>query len=199
MSLSIDHNIYKNFLGVITISRNNNSFLYRENEKYVILNEKLTNNTLLYTIIPTDIRVVTEEISAYSFKLWTVFNDSRFRMVKIYLGRSLKNKKETIDIFIGRKMLWVKHLNNTYKLILYSMTYNNKEVYMCKNEVSFLYPGIFSWFIKKKLSFSDVISYNNDESPIKANLRLSIDNTQPMSESEKIKLLTKEYHQHESS
>lgn len=198
MSLSIDHNIYKNFLGVITISKNNYSFLHRENEKYVILNKELTNNTLLYTIIPIDIRVVTEEISAYSSKLWTVFNDSRFRMVKIYLGRNLKNKKKTVDIFIGKKMLWVKCLNGTYKLILYSMIYNNKEVYMCKNEVSFLYQGIFNWLMKKTL-FSYVISYNNGESPIKANLRLSIDNTQPMSESEKIKLLAEEYQQHESS
>jgi len=192
MSLSIDHNIYKNFLGVITISKNNYSFLHRENEKYVILNKELTNNTLLYTIIPIDIRVVTEEISAYSSKLWTVFNNSRFRMVKIYLSRNLKNKKETVDIFIGRKMLWVKRLDGTYKLILYSMIYNNKEVYMCKNEVSFLYRGIFNWLMKKTL-FSYVISYNNGESPIKANLRLSINDTQPMSESEKIKLLAKEY------
>lgn len=198
MSLSIDHNIYKNFLGVITISKNNYSFLHRENEKYVILNKELTNNTLLYTIIPIDIRVITEEISAYSSKLWTVFNDSRFRMVKIYLGRNLKNKKETVDIFIGKKMLWVKRLDGTYKLILYSMIYNNIEVYMCKNEVSFLYQGIFNWLMKKTL-FSYVISYNNGESPIKADLKLSIDNTQPMSESEKIKLLAKEYRQHESS
>ena len=192
MSLSIDHNIYKNFLGVITISKNNYSFLHRENEKYVILNKELTNNTLLYTIIPIDIRGVTEEISAYSSKLWTVFNNSRFRMVKIYLSKNLKNKKETVDIFIGKKMLWVKHLDGTYKLILYSMIYNNKEVYMCKNEVSFLYRGIFNWLMKKTL-FSYVISYNNGESPIKANLRLSINDTQPMSESEKIKLLAKEY------
>jgi hypothetical protein len=198
MSLNIDHNIYKNFLGVITISKNNHSFLHRENEKYVILNKELTNNTLLYTIIPIYIIVVTEEISAYSSKLWSVFNSSKFRMVKIYLGRNLKNKKETVDIFIGKKMLWVKRLDGTYKLILYSMIYNNKEVYMCKNEVNFLYQGIFNWFMKKTL-FSYVISYNNGESPIKANLRLSIYNTQPMSESEKIKLLAKEYQQHESS
>jgi hypothetical protein len=198
MSLSINHNSYKNFLGVITISKNNYSFLHRENEKYVILNREITNNTLLYTIIPTDIRVVTEEISAYSFKLWTVFNDSNFRIVKIYLNRNLKNKKETVEIFIGKKMLWVKRLNGTYKLILYSMIYNNKEVYMCKNEVSFLYQGIFNWLMKKTL-FSYVISYNNGESPIKADLRLSINNTQPMSESEKIKLLAIEYQQHESS
>nr|DAG97407.1 MAG TPA: hypothetical protein [Crassvirales sp.] len=198
MSLSIDHNNYQDFLGVITISKNNYSFLHRENEKYVILNRGITNNTLLYTIISIDIRVVTKEISAYSSKLWTMFNDSRFRIVKIYLGRNLKNKKETVDIFIGRKMLWVIHLNGTYKLILYSMIYNNKEVYMCKNEVSFLYQGIFNWLMKKTL-FSYVISYNNGESPIKADLRLSINNTQPMSESEKIKLLAIEYQQHESS
>lgn len=198
MSLNIAHNNYQDFLGVITISKNNYSFLHRENEQYVILNRRLKNSTLLYTILPIDIRIVTEEISAYSSKLWTVFNDSRFRMVKIYLGRNLKNKKETVDIFIGKKMLWVKRLDGTYKLILYSMIYNNKEVYMCKNEVSFLYQGIFSWLMKKTL-FSYVISYNNGESPIKADLRLSIDNTQPMSESEKIKLLAEEYQQHESS
>lgn len=198
MSLSINHNIYKNFLGVITISKNNHSFLHRENEKYVILNKELTNNTLLYTIIPIDIRVVTEEISAYSSKLWSVFNSSEFRMVKIYLGRNLKNKKETVDIFIGKKMLWVKRPDGTYKLILYSMIYNNKKVYMCKNEISFLYQGIFNWLMKKTL-FSYVISYDNSENPIKANLRLSIYNTQPMSESEKIKLLAEKYQQHESS
>lgn len=198
MSLNIAHNNYQDFLGVITISKNNYSFLHRENEQYVILNRRLKNSTLLYTILPIDIRIVTEEISAYSSKLWIVFNDSRFRMVKIYLGRNLKNKKETVDIFIGKKMLWVKRLDGTYKLILYSMIYNNKEVYMCKNEVSFLYQGIFSWLMKKTL-FSYVISYNNGESPIKADLRLSIDNTQPMSESEKIKLLAEEYQQHESS
>lgn len=198
MSLSIDHNIYKDFLGVITISKNNYSFLHRENEKYVILNREITNNTLLYTIIPLNLRIITKEISAYSSKLWIMFNDLQFRIVKIYLGRNLKNKKETVEIFIGRKMLWVKRLNGTYKLILYSMIYNNKEVYMCKNEVSFLYRGIFNWLMKKTL-FSYVISYNNGESPIKADLRLSIDNTQSISESEKIKLLAKEYQQHESS
>lgn len=198
MSLNVIHNNYQDFLGVITIRKNNYSFLHRENEKYEILNRRLTNNTLLYTIIPIDIRVVTEEISAYSSKLWTMFNDSKFRIVKIYLGRNLKNKKETVDIFIGKKMLWVKRFDNTYKLILYSMIYNNKEVYMCKNEVNFLYQGIFNWLMKKTL-FSYVISYNNGESPIKADLRLSIYNTQPMSESEKIKLLAKEYRQHESS
>lgn len=198
MSLSIDHNIYKNFLGVITISKDNRNFLHIENKKYVILNKELTNNTLLYTIIPTDIRMVTKEISAYSSKLWSVFNSSEFRMVKIYLGRNLKNKKETVDIFIGKKMLWVKRPDGTYKLILYSMIYNNKEVYMCKNEVSFLYSGIFSWFIKKTL-FSHVISYNNSESPIKANLRLSVSNTQPMTEPKKIKLLAEEYKRYESS
>lgn len=192
MSLNVIHNNYQDFLGVITISKNNYSFLHRENEKYVILDRGITNNTLLYTIIPADIRIVTEEMSAYSSKLWTMFNDSRFRLVKIYLGRNLKNKKETVEIFIGRKMLWVKCFNDTYKLILYSMIYNNKEVYMCKNEVSFLYKGIFDWLMKKTL-FSYVISYNNGESPIKADLRLSIDNTQPMTESEKIKLLAKEY------
>lgn len=198
MSLNVIHSNYQDFLGVITISKNNYSFLHRENEKYVILNRGLTNNTLLYTIIPIDIRVVTGEISAYSSKLWTMFNDSRFRIVKIYLGRNLKSKKETVDIFIGRKMLWVKRFNDTYKLILYSMVYNNKEVYMCKNEVSFLYKGIFDLLVKKTL-LSYVISYNNGESPIKADLRLSIDNTQPMTESEKIKLLAKEYRQYESS
>lgn len=198
MSLNVIHSNYQDFLGVITISKNNYSFLHRENEKYVILNRGITNNTLLYTIIPIDIRVVTEEISAYSSKLWTMFNDSKFGIVKIYLGRNLKNKKKTVDIFIGKKMLWVKRFDGTYKLILYSMIYNNKEVYMCKNEVNFLYQGIFNWFMKKTL-FSYVISYNNGESPIKANLRLSIYNTQPMSESEKIKLLAKEYQQHESS
>ena len=198
MSLNVAHNNYQDFLGVITISKNNYSFLHRENEQYVILNRGITNNTLLYTIIPIDIGTVTKEISAYSSKLWTMFNDSKFRMVKIYLGRNLKNKKETVDIFIGRKMLWVKSLDGTYKLILYSMIYNNKEVYMCKNEVSFLYQGIFSWLMKKTL-FSYVISYNNGESPIKANLKLSIYNTQPMTESEKIKLLAKKYQQHESS
>lgn len=198
MSLNIIHSNYQDFLGVITISKNNYSFLHRENEQYVILNRGLKNNTLLYTILPIDTRVVTEEISAYSSKLWVMFNDSKVGIVKIYLGRNLKNKKETVDIFIGKKMLWVKCLNGTYKLILYSMIYNNEEVYMCKNEVSFLYRGIFNWLMKKTL-FSYVISYNNGESPIKANLRLSIYNTQPMSESEKIKLLAEEYQQHESS
>lgn len=198
MSLSIDHYIYKNFLGVIIISKNSYSFLHKENEEYVILNRELTNNTLLYTITPIDISIITKEISLYNFKLWSMFNASRFRMVKIYLGRSLKNKKEIIDIFIGRKMLWVKHLNNTYKLILYSMIYNNKEVYMCRNEVSFLYRGILNWFIKKS-SLSSVIFYNKDESPIKINLKLNINNTQPMSESEKIKLLDITYQQYELS
>lgn len=192
MSLNVAHNNYQDFLGVITISKNNYSFLHRENEKYVILNREITNNTLLYTIISVNIKVVTEEISAYSSKLWIMFNDSKFGIVKIYLGRNLKNKKETVDIFIGKKMLWVKCLDGAYKLILYSMIYNNKEVYMCKNEVSFLYKGIFNWLMKKTL-FSYVISYNNGESPIKADLRLSINNTQPMSESEKIKLLAKKY------
>ena len=196
MSLSIDHYLYKKFLGVIIISKNSYSFLHKENEEYVILNRELTNNTLLYTITPIDISIITKEISLYNFKLWSMFNDSRFRMVKIYLGKSLKNKKETIDIFIGRKMLWVKHLNNTYKLILYSMIYNNEEVYMCRNEVSFLYRGILDWLMKKTL-LSNVIFYNKGESPIKTDFKLNINNTQPMSESEKIKLLDITYQQYE--